>query len=163
MSTFLKSTDIQLNSGGYLTTKDEKPVSNAEFVKAQKSAEYVIVFAKLAKGKDFKGKQADSLSSLKAEVQAYFNNSRPTVFVEKPTEVVRPVTDSLAKEALVFINFQETSSRVDKINNFLQQFNVINEFESFGLFFSQDIVKLTKIYTIAEITEAVTSVIDLLD
>ena len=163
MSTFLKNTELKLINGGYLSDAKGNPVSNAEFVKAQKNAEYVMVFANLAKGKDFKGKQADSLSSLKAEVQAYFNNSRPTVFVEKPTEVVRPVTASLAKEAMAFMDFQETSSKVEKINNFLQQFNVINEFETFGLFFSQDIVKLTQIYTIAEITEAVTSVIDLLD
>lgn len=163
MNTFLKATELKLINGGYLSDNAGNPVSNAEFVTAQKNAEYVMVFAQMAKGKDFRGKKADSLSALKSEVQDYFNNSRPTIFIEKPKEVTRPVHSSLAKEALEFIKFQESSSKVDKINNFLQQFNVINEFETFGLFFTQDIVKLTQIYTIDQIKEAVTSVIDLID
>jgi hypothetical protein len=63
---------------------------------------------------------------------------------------------------LAFIDFQETSSKVNKVNNFLQQFTVLHDFETFGLFFTQDIVKLNKIYTVAEIKQAVTEVIDLI-
>ncbi len=163
MSTFLKKDDLKLINGGYLSDSKGNPVSNSNFVTAQKHAEYIVTFAKFAEGKDFKGKVADSLSSLKAEVQKYLNDQKPTVFVEKPTEVVRPLTSQIADEAMAFIKFQESSSRVDKINNFLKQFNVLNEFANFGLFFEQEIVKLNKIYTIEEIKTAVTSVVDLLD
>jgi len=162
MSTFLKNNELQLINGGYLSDSQGNPVFNEAFVKAQQHAEYIVTFATLAKGKDFKGKQADTLSSLKAEVQQYINDQRPTVFIEKPKDVKRPVSESLAKEALAFINFQETSNKVDKVNNFLQQFTVLHDFETFGLFFTQGIVKLNKIYTVAEIKQAVTEVIDLI-
>jgi hypothetical protein len=44
-----------------------------------------------------------------------------------------------------------------------QRFNVINDFETFGLFFESGIVKIERIYTIKEITKALNEVIDLLD
>jgi hypothetical protein len=63
---------------------------------------------------------------------------------------------------MAFLDNHKEISKVEKINQFLQQFNVINEFETFGLFFDQEIVKLGNIYTMAEITTAVTETIDLL-
>jgi hypothetical protein len=162
MNTFLKNNELQLINGGYLSDSKGNPVSNDAFVKAQQHAEYIVTFANLAKGKDFNGKKADTLSSLENEVIKYLNEQRPVTFIEKPKEVSRPVTKSLAKEALAFIDFQETSSKVNKVNNFLQQFTVLHDFETFGLFFTQDIVKLNKIYTVAEIKQAVTEVIDLI-
>lgn len=163
MAKFLKKTDLKLLNGGYLSDNKENPVTNDAFVKAQQHAEYIVTFAEFAKGKDFKGKPADSISGLKAEVQKFLYESKPTVFIEKPEVVSRPVTESLAKEAMDFISFQDKSSRVDKINNFLQQFNILNDFEQFGLFFEEGIVKLNKIYTVEDVKTAVTSVIDLLD
>jgi len=72
------------------------------------------------------------------------------------------LTKKLADEAMAFMTFQENSTKVDKVNSFLQQFSVLAEFEEFGLFFSEDIVKLNRIYTMDEVIEAVTEVIDLL-
>jgi len=160
MSTFLKKTELKVINGGYLSDSKGNPVSNAEFVKAQQEAEYVITFAEFAKGKDFKGKQADNLNDLVKEVRDFLYSSKPVSYVTKPEAVERPVTDSLAKEALSFIDFQEKSSLADKVNNYMQRFNVLHNFEEFGLFFTQDIVKLNKIYTIKEIKEAVNSVIE---
>lgn len=161
MKQFLKK--VQLINGGYLSNGEKKPVFNAAFVKAQQHAEYVVKFAELAKGKDFKGKEADSVDSLKQEVLEYFNKSKTVAFVEKPEKVKQPTTDKLAKEALAFIEFTENSSKTDKINSFLQQFKVLSEFEEFGLFFEEDIVKLDKLYTMKEVITAVTETIDLLD
>ncbi len=158
---FLKSADIQLLNGGYLSNKEGQPVNNEQFVKAQKHAEYVVTFATLAKGKDFTGKKADSLSDLEAEVKALLATKQKT-FVSKPTEVKKPLTAQLAEEAMAFMTFQENSGKVDKINSFLQQFEVLDEFFEFGLFFESDIVKLNKIYTMKEVVDAVTEVIDLL-
>ena len=101
------------------------------------------------------------LSDLEAEVKALLATKQKT-FVSKPTEVKKPLTAQLAEEAMAFMTFQENSGKVDKINSFLQQFEVISEFEEFGLFFESDIVKLNKIYTMKEIVDAVTETIDLL-
>ena len=79
-------------------------------------------------------------------------------------EQARPMESG--KHYLVFMYLDDKTDRLvgsSKINKFLSQFNIVNEFEEFGLFFDQDIVKLNKIYTIKEITAAVKAVIDLLD
>lgn len=159
---FLKAGQVSLVNGGYLViTEGEKPVSNQTFIQAQHRAEYVCTFAQLAKGKDFKGKKADSLTDLENEVRVSLAAKQRT-FVTKPTLVEQSLTAKLKEEALSFMNFQENSSKADSVNTFLQEFTVLAEFSEFGLFFDEDIVKLNKIYTIEEIIEAVTSVIDLL-
>ena len=164
MSIFVKKGELELINGGYLSNKvTGTPISNVEFVKSQQEAEYVVTFAKFAKGKDLKGKKADSLADLTKEVREFLYSTKPVSYVEKPVEVKRPVTESLAKEALSFIEFQEKSSVSQKVNNYMQRFNVLHDFEQFGLFFDSGIVKLNKIYTIEEIQEAVNSVIELLD
>jgi hypothetical protein len=163
MKQFLKKSELQLINGGYLSNKDGKPVYNEDFVNAQQHAEYIVMFAKLAKGKNFKDQKADSISDLRKEVSDFLSKNKKTTFVEKPKSIKRPTTDKLADEALEFIKFQKDSTRVDKINNFLQQFNILNEFEEFGLFFDDGIVKLNKICTLKEVVDAVTETIDLLD
>lgn len=160
---FIKNGELKLENGGYLSNKDGNPVCNYGFYNAQQHADYIVTFAKMAKGKDFKGKKADSLEDLKREVNEVFNNKQKIEFVKKPKEVKRPTTDTLAKEALAFIDFQESSSKNEKLNNFLQQFAILKEFEEFGLFFEEEIVKLNKIYTLEEVVKATTEVIDLLD
>jgi len=158
---FLKATEVQLVNGGYLSNKEGKPVFNQDFVNAQRHAEYVVTFAQLARTKDFKGKKADSLADLESEVNQMLKAKQKT-FVAKPTAVEKTLTHQLAQEALAFMTFEENSGKVDKINTFLQQFAVLDEFETFGLFFGEDIVKLNKIYTMEEVVASVTEVIDLL-
>lgn len=160
---FLKIADLQLINGGYLSTKEGSPVYNKEFVEAQRHAEYICLFAEKAKDKDFKGKKADSVEELRKEVNNLLNSNKTTMFISKPEAVKRPTHEKLQSEALAFINFQDSSNKVDRINNFLQQFNVIEEFSNFGLFFEEEICKLNKIYSMEEIVNAVKSVIDLLD
>lgn len=160
---FLKAGQVSLVNGGYLVATDgQKPVSNTAFEVAQRHAEYVVTFAKLAKGKNFVGKKADSLQDLENEVRTALAAKKRT-FVEKPTLVAGTLTTQLKEEALSFMNFQENLNKAEKINEFLQQFEVIAEFQEFGLFFDENIVKLNKIYTMEEIVESVTSVIDLLN
>ena len=158
---FLKNGQVTLINGGYLSNGEGNPVSNQAFYNAQKHAEYVITFAGLAKEKNFKGVKADSLSDLEAEVRKVLSDKAP-VFVTKPTATAQVLTEQLKAEAMSFMDFQANSSKVNKINAFLQQFAVINEFETYGLFFDQEIVKLNNLYTMAEVTAAVTEVIDLL-
>jgi arsenate reductase-like glutaredoxin family protein len=161
---FIKSGELQLLNGGYLSNKEGNPVNNQEFYEAQLHAEYIITFATMARKKDFVGKKADSLDSLKQEVKNFLDNSKAISFVEKPKDVKRPTTDTLAKEALAFIDFQEKSNNSEKVNNFLQQFKILKEFEDYGLFFDDEqIVKLKNIYTLKEVIGAVSETIALLD
>lgn len=163
MKKFLKKSELQLVNGGYLSDKAENPVFNQQFVDAQKHADYIIEFAKLAKTKDFKGKKADSILDLQKELSEMLSNKKTKEFVKQPKNVETPTTDKLKEEALAFINFNEQSEKTTKINEFLQQFAVIDEFSQFGLFFEDGIVKLNKLYTMEEVVSAVSEVIDLLD
>ena len=160
MKTFLTQDKVELKNGNHLFN-GENPVTNAEFVKAQQAAEYVIKFAELAKGKSFKDVKAYSLAQLRMEVMESLAQ-KDEVFVQKPTAVDQPLTKQLAEEALSFINFKENSAKTDQINAFMQQFKVLREFSEVGLFFDQGIVKLNKLYTVKEVLEAVTSCIELL-
>jgi hypothetical protein len=72
------------------------------------------------------------------------------------------MTEKLALEAFSFMAFAGESSKVEKVNNYLASFKAIYEFEKFGLFFEEDIIKLDKIYTMQEITDTVMEIIDLL-
>lgn len=160
---FVKKSDLALINGGYLVTgKNETPVFNEKFISVQKHAEWVITFAEKAKGKDFVGKQADSIADVEAEVLKALSGSE-IQYVAAPKSVKRELTEKLQKEALDFINNDKETLKTVKINKFLQQFNTIKEFEDFGLYFEEDICKLNKIYSIEEIVAAVTLIIDLLD
>lgn len=160
MKTFLKSTELSVQNGGYLTSKDGNPVDNYQFREAQKHAEFIVTLAAAAKGKDFKGKKADSFENLREQILKQLSSKEVVEFVKEPKKVKQTTTESLRKEALEFVKYQEKVSDTKKINNFLQQFNIIREFETFGLFFDSSISKLNKIYTMDEIVEAVTSLVD---
>ena len=160
---FVKKEELTLINGGYLIIKEkETPVYNEQFIAVQKHAEWVVTFAEKAKGKDFVGKVPDSIESVKEEVRKALS-SKGVEYVKAPKKVKQDLTEKLQEEALAFIKYQGESSKTEKINKFLQQFNIIQEFEEFGLYFEEDICKLNKIYTIEEIVKAVTEVIDIID
>lgn len=159
---FVKKDELSLKNGGYLVNSNGDPVFNSDFVNLQKHAEWVVTFAEKAKGKDFVGKTADSLEALKAEVQKAMSKS-DVEYVSTPKKIGMELTTKLHLEAMAFINFNKETTKVEKVNKFLQQFNLINEWEEFGIYFTEDICKLNRIYTMAEITASVTQVIDLLD
>ncbi len=162
MKQFLKKEDIQLINGGYLSGKDGSPITNSSFVQNQLHAEYICTFAEMAKGKSFKAAKADSLEDFKESVLEALS-AKDVQFVKAPESISRPTTDALAKEALSWMDHIENKDKAAKINSFLQQFTPLHEFEEFGLFFEQGIVKLRKIYTMKEVIDAVEKVIDLLD
>lgn len=160
---FVKKEELTLVNGGYVVTgKNETPVYNEQFITVQKHAEWVVTFAEKAKGKDFVGKVPDSIESVKEEVRKALS-SKGVEYVKAPKKVKQDLTEKLQEEALAFIKYQGESSKTEKINKFLQQFNIIQEFEEFGLYFEEDVCKLNKIYTIEEIVAAVTAVIDIID
>jgi len=159
---FLKKEQLELINGGYLSsTESGQPVTNADFVQAQEKAHYVVTFAKVFKSKDLKGKTPDSLEDIITEVQNTLAEKDVT-YVTKAAKPAQELTDKLVKEALAFVDFKKEEKNNDLINDFMQQFNVLTDFETFGLFFENGIVKLPKIYTVAEILEAVTTCIDVI-
>jgi len=160
---FVTKETLSLKNGGYLVAGDDNiPVFNQKFVALQNHAEWVVTFAEKAKDKDFVGKVPDTVQDVVNEVRAVLNN-KTVKYVDSPEKVNNSLSEKLQKEALNFIAYQAKKTRADKINAFLQQFNIIKEFEDFGLYFEEDICKLDKIYTIEEIVKAVTEVIDLID
>ena len=162
MKQFIKKDELQLINGGYLSNSKGNPVYNANFVALQTHANYIVTFARLAKTKNFVTRTADNVQELEKEVKELLSKNKTIQFVSKPEAVKRPVTEKLKSEALSFMNFQEEVGNKIKVNTFLQKFKALAEFEEFGLFFTEDIVKLDKIYTLAEIVEAVEQTIDLL-
>lgn len=160
---FVKKNELMLVNGGYVVTgKNETPVYNEQFITVQKHAEWVVTFAEKAKGKDFIGKQADSIEDVKRATKEALSN-KDIEYVSIPKAPKMELTNKLQKEALDFIMNSGEVSKAKAINNFLQQFNILNDFEKFGLYFTEDIVKLNKIYTMDEVVKAVTEVIDLID
>lgn len=160
MKQFLKNTEVELKNGNHLFA-GETPVTNVEFVQAQRQAEYIVTFARLAKGKSFKDVKAYNLGQLRMEVMDALAE-KDVQFVQKPKAIDQPLTKQLADEAMSFVNFRESSNKVDQINAFMQQFKVLRDFEEVGLFFDQGIVKLNNIYTLEQVLSAVTETIDLL-
>lgn len=156
--TFLEATEVAVVKG-YLSKVDESgkvvPVYNKAFVDAQKQAEWVVLFAEKIKGKDFVGKAPDDVESIKRKVTNLVNKKENVKYVESPKAKKGKLHKQLAEETLKWFKDTENSKKTAKINQFLQRFNAIKEFEEIGLFFEDNIVKLNKIYTIEEIVTAV--------
>ena len=93
----------------------------------------------------------------------FINKTNKVIYVNTPEKPKLKLTDSLKEEALAFMKFNKEKNNVNKVNEFLEQFNLLEEAEEFGLFFEDNIVKLNNIYTVDNIVEAVKEVIDLLD
>lgn len=160
---FVTKKELKLVNGGYLVKGEKEiPVSHPQFILEQKAAEYIITLAKATKGRDFEGKTAESFEALKAQVSNSLTATKKVTYVELPTEAKRPLTDKLLKEALGWDSFQKDTERVERINDYMQRYNTIGEFEEFGLYFNEEVTKLNNIYTIADIKAAVNVVIDFL-
>ncbi len=161
---FIKKDELQLINGGYLVDKNQEPVFHAKFCRAQEHAHYIINFAKMAKGRDFQGKEPESLIKFKKEVLNKLYGNKTTEYVNVPKAPKQSINNQLKDEALAFIEYTNESEKINNINDFIDSnFKVINEFEEFGLYFGKcEIVKLDKIYTMKEIIKAVKEVIDIL-
>lgn len=161
---FLTNKQIKLNAAGYLVSAESKqPITHKAFVEQQKSAEYLVKLSTAIKDCNFKEGKVDSLESIKQEVRNAINAANTTSYLSEPTEPKSKVQDELLKFALDFDKFHDDKDRVQTINRIMQQFNSINDVETVGEYFEQGLVKLSKIYTIAEILEAATIQVDKLD
>lgn len=157
MSTFVKKDQLGLVNGGYLViTQGEKAVTNEKFVDLQVQAHYLVTLAGKVKGSNFKATEVANFAELKRKVSEEIEKEEVVSYKSKSEKPALEVTDALQKEALKWLDYQNETSVVDQVNQSMQKFNLLKEFEEYGLFFNDGIVKLKKIYTTAEIVEAVT-------
>lgn len=164
-NTFVKKEALKLVNGGYLVAGDENtPVTHVAFIEAQRKAEYLDRLSKEVTGKTFKDIKGADIEQLKLKVLKDLKSTKVTSFIVEPTKPTTKVTDSLRAEALKFMDFEENLEKVSQLNQYMtENFQTINEFEEFGLYFEEGIVKLNKIYTIKEILEFVTIIDKSLD
>lgn len=152
---FLKLSELSLNPAGYLVSEgSKKPVNHPLFVSQQEQAEYVVKLAEAVKDKNFTDSKVDNLEEIKAAVLASLNDSSKK-YISEPTKPTSKTNDELVQFALDFDKYNEQSHTSNKINTFMQQFNKIDDVETVGEYFTEGVVKLRKIYTIAEILSAV--------
>lgn len=155
---FLKLSDLSLNPAKYLiNTKTGKPVNHADFIAQQRRAEYVIKLSEAIKDKNFTASKVDSLSAIMLEVSQSLSAANKVAYVAEPTKPTSSVKDELVKFALDFDKYEDEKITTDKVNEFMNEFNVINDVETVGDYFSEGVVKLNKIYTVADILAAVKS------
>ncbi len=159
MSKFFKKGEVVLLNGGYVSAKaTKKPINNAEFIAAQREAEFLVTLAANMAGKNFSALVVDSISDLVAETRAQLSATVTTEFVSAPAAPKATLTDKLRKEALAFTAHAKEAEEAEFVNSKLQAFNVINEFENHGLFFKSDVTKLNRIYTMDEVVAAAKTV-----
>jgi len=157
---FLKQSELSLNPANYLVANG-KPVNHTAFVMQQRNAEYIVKLAEAVKGKTFKASKLDDLQAIKAQVKASLNQDKRE-YVGAPVKPTSKVNDEMVEFALNFAKFEDEKGKVAQINEFMQQFNAIQDVESVGDYFSEGVVKLNKLYTIAEILEAVKTNVEVL-
>jgi len=160
---FLKQGEVVLINGGYLSNKNSEPICNAEFVEAQQRIEFLDKFIQEAKKHDFEGKQAENFDNFRSNFIIDFSQTKDVSFINIPTKPKSKLQDELLAETLKFVNFEHEKELAKRINYHLQRFIIIKEFEEFGLFFTNDIVKLNKIYTLEEIIKIISENVELLD
>jgi len=152
---FLTSKNLSLNKAGYLvSTESKKPVTHVNFVNQQKAAHYLVSLAEAIKDKNFVVGQIDNLAAIKAEVVKSINEATVVQYATAPAQPTSKVLDELIKYATDFDSYHDGVEDADKINSIMNQFNSINDVESVGEYFSEGLVKLSKIYTIKEILAA---------
>ena len=153
---FLTSKDLSLNAANYLiSSSSKKPVAHLEFVKQQQAAEYLVKLAEAIKDKTFTESKVDNLAAIKAEVLRSIKEATVVQYATAPAEPTNALLDELVKYAEDFDSYHDTKVSVSKINEFMNQFNKINDVEQVGDYFFEGLVKLNKIYTIEEILAAV--------
>lgn len=152
----LEKKDVQITKGYLMDTKNQ-PITNHEFVAAQQKAYYFDILAQNVKKANFETCTPDNWNDIMGKTLAQLQGS--AVVYAESVEVKTPTVDKLEAEALAFLESQIKNENITGLNNEMQQFNIIRDFEEVGLFFTEGVVKLSNIYTISEIIENIKVII----
>jgi hypothetical protein len=162
MSVFVKATELKLTNGGYLTV-DGKPVFNYEFVNVQERIAELALYIEVAEGETLKDTKATlDYGKLLDKVEALKVAKKTTTFVEAVKLPKQTLQTKLHKEAMEFMSAATENDKITALNSSLQEFQIIKDFEEFGLYFDESIVKLEKIYTLEETIEIVKKSMEIL-
>lgn len=154
---FLTANQVSLINGGYLSnSKTKEPIHNYDFCNAQRKAAFLDKLSKEVEGKSFETVKGECFSQIFEKALTDFNASKQVTYVATPAEPDQKLTIDLRNEALAWIGHQEDKGKTERINQRMQEFNPLVDFEKHGLFFDQGIIKLDKIYTVEEIVGFVT-------
>ena len=96
------------------------------------------------------------------KVDALKDAKKTTTFVEDVKLPKQTLQSKLHKEAMEFMNAATENEKIAALNKSLQEFEAIKDFEDFGLYFQESIVKLEKIYTLEETIEIVKKSMEIL-
>jgi len=152
MNIFVKKENLKTINGGYLVNETDTPVNHESFIQLQKEAHALFLISEKVKISDFSEKKSANFKSIVAEVTADLNKNSSKKYIDAPKEPNTKTGDLLVKEAMAWIDFKKEEFKLDKVNSIMQKFNLISEFEEFGLYFNTEkINKLEKIYSIKEI------------
>tara|TARA_B110000285_G_scaffold234671_1_gene312467 strand:+ start:1090 stop:1587 length:498 start_codon:yes stop_codon:yes gene_type:complete len=159
MSGFNKAVDVVLLNGGYVSNKTtKKPITHAGFVAAQNKAHYLVTLAARMKGKTFSATKVDDINALSDAVKSELAAETSHEFIAVKAATKGKLSLQLAAEALAFCGDQKDQGEAEALNERMQEFKVLVEFEAEGLFFKKGISKLSNIYTVKEITKAAQTV-----
>ena len=148
---FLSLADITLKGQYLVETRKGFPVSHFEFAEAQHEAFELDIIVQELKGKDFVGKKADNYEAVLVNALKKADSSLETKYSTEVPKPVAELSNKLKEEAMNWMTYQNTKEKADQLNEHMKKFDIINEFEEIGLYFTQGTVKLNKIYTIEEI------------
>jgi hypothetical protein len=152
----LQTNQIEINKAGYLVSiASQKPVNHPAFVAEQEKAHYMVMLAKAIEGKTFKASNVDDIKAIEAAVEKAIYAEKVEEYVKTPAKPKMEITDKLTAEAEAFINHGQDVSKAQAVNAVMNQFNTVNAIENVGDYFTEGLVKLKAIYTIAEIQAAV--------
>lgn len=152
MQIFVEKGQLALKNNTYLVTgKGMLPVNNKEFYKAQVKAKFFDELSKEVKNHNFEHKAVTTIESVMNLVQNRLATTNVTTFIESGKAPKSELTDKLKSEAMDFMKYIESEGDVAALNAVMQEFVIIKKFEEVGLYFEQEVVELSKIYTIEEI------------
>jgi len=163
MNKLLKLENLQLDAAGYLTDLDGNTVNQKEFVEQQKLANFYVELAKRIKDKNFKPTEiVESFKDIHDRLVLQLKQNEKVTYVTPPVKPEMSIVNQLTEEAMAFVNYTENTEKTYKINQEMQRFNKIHQVGNVGERFTDDVVLLNipKLYTIAEILEAVTIVVE---
>ena len=163
MNNLLKLENLQLDTAGYLTDLDGNTVNQKDFVEQQKLANFYVELAKRIKDKNFKQTEiVENFKDIHDRLVLQLKQNEKVTYVTPPVKPEMSIVNQLTEEAMAFVNYTENTEKADTINKEMQKFNKIYQVGNVGERFTDDVVLLNipKLYTIAEILEAVTIVVE---
>lgn len=150
---FLKLEDLKLNAGGYLVSADDKPVYHEGFVNAQKEAHLLVSIANECEGKVFKSGPVSSFTDIVAKVKAKVSSEEVYEYVSAPLKE-ESILDQITAAGVAFSEHTDEVEKVKKTNNLMVPFEDIRKVEKAGMYFTEGVCELKKLYSVDDLVKA---------